>query len=253
MAHTGRLRYDAPPHLPPIGAAPILEYYELERKRVDAEHQLKAPTDNRGVVDIFKTVRLALSLVDEEYVWPRDQAEPDVHHFVWERDWYHPRHFNGSQIPRDYRDKISFHKGYLPRQLHDFIHAVIAPPPVPDFSVMEARLRDYEIVKALFESARGAVTAVRRPGKISGVPVSLETGEVLLDDEILMQIMQNFNRYFENTKSGFEPGNDFVIDPAIIEKSPEIVATELGKIAASNSVNLMPLIYGKRRRFKTAA
>jgi len=253
MTLVGPLRYEHPPHLPPLAAAPILEHYDVEKKRVDRSHQVEAPVDDRGVVDIFKAVELALSLVDEEYVWPREEPKPDIHHFVWERDWYHPRHYGGSTVPRDYRDKISFHKGYLPRQLHEFIHATFIPPAMPDFSVMEARVRDYESAVSLFDSARGAVTARRKPGKISGVPVSERTGRVLLDEEILMQILINFHGYFENSKSGIQPGNEFVDLGDIREQSPEIVARQLGKVAAQSAVNLMPLVYGRNRRFKTAA
>lgn len=254
MDHGGSLRYDYPPHLPPVEAAPILESYNPDMKRVDDEHRLAAPIDDRGVVNIFKTVELALSLVDGDYLWPRNDPKPDdIHHFVWERDSYHPRHFGGSLVPRDYRDSISFHKGYMPRQLHEFIHAVIAPPPVPDFSVMEARLRDYESAVGLFESARGAVTAKRKPGKISGVPTCAEHGHVLLDEEILSQIMVNFDSYFENSKIGIQPDNEFILDRELVEKSPEIVARELGRVAAVGAINLMPLIYRNRRRFRVAA
>jgi len=252
MTFVGPLRYEHPPHLPPVSVAPILQHYDPDLRRVEDGHRLEAPVDDRCVVDVFKTVEIALSLVDSEYVWPRDEPEPDVHHFVLERDWFHPRHFNGSSIPRDYRDSISFHKGYLPRQLHDFMHAVIAPPPMPDFSVMEARVRDYEIATALFESARGAVTARRKPGKIAGVPVSLETGEVLLDDEILMQIMMNFEAYFENSKADVTIGNEFV-DGDLINRPPDVVARHLGRVAGQKALNLMPLVYGNRRKARMAA
>jgi hypothetical protein len=249
MTLMGPLRYEHPPHLPPVTVAPILERYDPDLRRVENAYRLEAPIDDRGVVGIFKTVELALSLVDGEYIWPRDEPEPDVHHFVWERDWYHPRHFNGSQIPRDYRDKVSFHKGYLPRQLHDFMHAVIAPPPVPDFSVMEARVRDFDIALALFESARGAITARRKPGKIAGVPISSKTGEILLNDEILLQIMTNFEDYFENSKADVVFGNEF-IDSDLINHPPEVVARHLGRVAGHNALNLMPLVYKNRRRAK---
>ncbi len=252
MVRVGPLRFEHPPHLPSVQQAPILEWYDPELRRVDDTHRLEAPIDDRGVVDIFKTVELALSLVDDDYIWPRSEPEPDIHHFVWERDWYHPRHFNGSSVPRDYRDSISFHKGYLPRQLHDFLHAVIAPPPIPDFSIMEARVRDYEIASALFESARGAVTARKKPGKIAGVPVSPETGRVLLDDEILQQIMLNFEGYFENSKAEVVHGNEF-IDHDLVDRSPEVVARHLGRIAGQKALNLMPLVYGNRRRARAAA
>lgn len=241
-------RYDSPPHLPPVSAAPILEYYDCDTKRIEGTHQFEAPIDDRGVVSIFKTVELALSLVDDEYRWPRDEPKPDIHHFVWERDRYHPRHYGGNLIPRDYRDKISFHKGYLPRQLHEFIHVAIAPPPVPDFAVMEARVRDYELAENLFESARGAVTAFRNPGKISGVPFCSQTGEILLEEEILLQVMTNFESYFENSKNELNDDNEFLDVATIVERSPEQVARELGRLAGSRAVNFMPMIYGRRRR-----
>jgi hypothetical protein len=253
MPLVGPLRYEHPPHLPPVELAPILESYDPDLKRVEDGQRLEAPIDSRGIVDIFKTVELALSLVDDEYIWPRSEPEPDVHHFVWERDKYHPRNYGGSQIPRDYRDKISFHKGYLPRQLHEFIHATIAPPPVPDFSVMEARVRDYERAVTLFVSARGAVTAKRKPGKISGVPISPESGRVLLDEEILMQIMNNFQGYFQNSMAGMTHENEFVAVGDILEQPPEVVARHLGRIAGLSAINLMPLVYGQKRRTRLAA
>lgn len=252
MRLVGPLRYERPPHLPPPSAAPILEHYDVESKRVAPEYLLEPPIDDRGVVNIFATVELALSLVDSDYIWSRDDPEPDVHHFVWERDWYHPRHYGGSTIPRDYRDKISFHKGYMPRTLHDFIHATIAAPKVPDFSVMEARVRDYEVALELFESARGAVTAMRKPGKIAGVPTSPDTGKVLLNDEILFEIMTNFHQYFENSRANVFPGNEFIESPEIIMKSPEVVARHLGKVAAHSAVNFMPIIYGRKKRLRVA-
>jgi hypothetical protein len=248
----GVLRFDHPPHLPPVESAPILQRYDPETKKVEQEYILEAPIDERGVVDIFKTVELALSLVDDTYLWPRDSPRPDIHHFVWERSRYHPRHYNGSLIPRDYRDKIAFHKGYLPRQLHDFIHATIAPPPVPSFDVMEGRVKDYELAVRLFESARGAVTARRKPGKISGVPSCKETGEILLGEEILAQIMLNFEGNFEATKTGLQPGNEFIDYAHVTKQPPETVARLLGRVAGCSAVNLMPLVYGNKQSAKVA-
>jgi hypothetical protein len=253
MGARGPLRFEHPPHLPPVHVAPILERYDIETKQVENGYRLEAPVDDRGVVDIFKTVQLALSLVDDDYIWPRHDKNPDVHHFVWERDRYHPRHFNGSTVPRDYRDSIPFHKGYMPRQLHHFLHVAFEPPPVPDFSVMEARVRDYKLAAKLFETAKGAVTAKRKPGKISGVPSSPETGRVLLEEEILSQILRNFNGYFENSRADVTSDNEFIFDPTLIDKSPEDIARELGRVAGSSAVNLMPHIYRNRRSAKVAA
>lgn len=240
-----QLRYESPPHLPPPCRAPILENYDIETRRVAAAHQLSAPIDERGIVDIYKTVETAMQLVDPEYVWPRDEPRPDIHHFVWERDSYHPRHFDGSRIPRDYRE-IPFHKGYLPRQLHDFIHATIAPPPVPEFEVMRRRTEAYESAKALFLAARLAISVNRKPYILKGVERS-ETGELLLEHDILMSILERMRDEFANRKGRVTPDNEFIADVDLSEAPMETVARHLGRIAAHDGVNLFPLVYGGKR------
>ncbi len=242
------LKYDHPPHLPPPSAVPILEHYDPEKRRLDDAHLLDAPVDDRSVVDIFRTVEVALSHVDDAYVWPAFEGrEEDVHHFVWERDSYHPRHFGGSTIPRDYRDLITFHKGYAVREFHDLLHALFRQPEVPDFAVMESKVRNFKIAKRLFASAQGVSTAIQRPHKIKGVG-DPETGELLLDEEILLQVMLSFETAFRRSLEQVGDGNEFVPLELVEHKRPEEVATLLGRVAGTNAVNLMPHIYGKRRK-----
>lgn len=111
-------------HLPPISAVPILKFYDPGSRRLHNNHLLEAPVDDRGVGKVFDTLDLALSLVDPEYKWSLEVC--DIHHFVWEKENYSIEGNNGDPVPLAYRE-ISFHKGYLPSQLHNLIHAVVEP------------------------------------------------------------------------------------------------------------------------------
>lgn len=244
------LRYDSPPHLPPPTIAPILEYYDPDIKRVIPERQLEAPVDDRGVVKIFDTVKLAMGLADPEYTWPREEPRPDEHHFVWERDWYHPRHFGGSRIPRDYRN-IPFHMGYLPRQLHDFIHATIAPPPVPDFEVMRYRTESHRVALELFKACSLAVRVHRKPETLHGIE-RLETGELSITDEILREVLVSMTSRVVHRKELILPENEFIDETVVNERSLSEVARSLGKVAALSAVNMMPVVYGNKA-IRTAA
>lgn len=240
-----QLRFESPPHLPPPSAAPILEYYDPDLKRIADDHQLSSPVDDQGVVDIYTTVEQALALVDPEYVWPREEPKPDIHHFVWERSKYHPDMWGESKIPRDYRD-IPFLKGYLPRQLHHFIHAAMVPPPVPDFEVMREKVNAYKSAQLLFQAARRTIVFDRRPDKFKGVDRA-DDGEILLEQEILNVIFQRMHDEFVRRKTAFLDDGEFVTELDLSHQPLEIIARNLGRIAAHNGVNLFPKIYANRR------
>jgi hypothetical protein len=230
-------------HLPPVHAAPILEHYDYERRTLDTDHILAAPVDERGVVDVYKTLDLAMSHVDPEYVWPKSHC--DVHHFVWERTNYLPVNNAGSNVPNQYRE-VPFHKGYLPRQLHNFIHTVIAPPSVPEWDVMEQRVKSYILAKRLFETARIAMRFQRRPGSLSTIKKD-EHGEIILEEEILREILLRLREQYSTQLGAFTDDTADFFDPESIRHHPiEMVATRLGRIAAIQSVNLLPRIYANR-------
>jgi len=240
-----QLRFESPPHLPPLGVAPILHHYDIETKRISSEYQLAAPVDERGIVDIYATVDAALDLVDPEYIWPRDNPHPDIHHFVWERAKYHPRHWDGNHIPRSYRE-IPFHKGYLPRQFHDFLHTVMKSPTIPSLEVMERRVVSYDVAKDLFLAARQAILFSRHPEHLSGVRL-LPSGELDLEEDVLQTIYQNMQDNFSRCQASIQQDNEFISPTEAGVVPLETIARALGKIAAHNGVNLFPKIYGNRR------
>lgn len=244
-------RRETVPCLPPVDAAPILSHCPSHNGKiygtVGADHQLPARVDDRGVVDIYATVQDALDLVDDQYVWPRSGWRPaDIHHFVWERAKYLPQQWQGDRIPSEYRE-IPYHKGYLPRQLHNFIHAVIAPPPIPDYEVMRSRVESYAVAKRLFASARLAVLADRRPDRIGGIR-RVAFGEAYIEDEVLRTVYDSMvNRFIEHAVVA-SPDNEFITMSGIDLNSPqpEEFAKKLGRVAAHNGINLMPFVYAKR-------
>lgn len=69
MRRMGPLRFAHPPHLPPPSVAPIIEFYDVNLARLPDEYRLEAPVDDRGIVDLLRTVDLALELVDPSYQW----------------------------------------------------------------------------------------------------------------------------------------------------------------------------------------
>jgi hypothetical protein len=244
MARNGLLEYSQETsHLPPISHAPILQFYDYEQRKLDSTHLIPAPLDDRGVVDVGLTLDIAMSKVDPSYCWPKSHC--DVHHFVWERNNYLPINNNGSNIPNLYRE-IPFHKGYLPRQLHNFIHTAIAPPPVPVWEVMEQRVKGYLLAKRLFETARIAMRFERRPGSLTNIKKD-KYGEVLLEDEILRDILGHLRDQYSAQLSDFNADETELFDPeSIRHQTIRTAATHLGRIAAIRSVNLLPRVYANR-------
>jgi len=230
-------------HLPPVYAAPILEYYDPETRRLNDEYLLEAPVDDRGVVRVFDTLDLALSQVDPDYVWPRERC--DIHHFVWRREAYMPENNGGDTLPSEYRE-ISFHKGYLPRQLHNFIHAVINEPAMPPLEVMERRVRAYKLACALFSAARLAAKFEKRPESFLSVRRK-RWRAVTVDESALTQTLEKLkDKYSEQ----FDPSlfeDELLFDIGVLQSDRiDSIARHLGRFAATDAINLNPYITGNR-------
>lgn len=235
--------YDVTPHLPPVSVAPILEHYDPETRRLNNETLLQAPVDDRGVVKVFDTLDLALSLVDPDYTWPREQC--DIHHFVWRREVYTPENNGGDMLPSEYRE-VSFHKGYLPRQLHNFIHAVVDEPIKPSLEVMERRVRAYKLACSLFSAARLATKFEKRPE--SFLTVRRKPWRAMTVDE--GALVQTLEKLRANYSEQFDPSlfeNELFFDLGLLESGRlDTIARHLGKFAATDAINLNPYITGNR-------
>jgi len=244
IVNSGMLSHEsvAVNHFPPLSAAPILAYYDDESGSIEPGHTLEAPVDERGVVDIYATVEKALGCIDPEYIFPKEHC--DVHHFVWERSNYLPSRHGGSVTPSQYRE-IPFHKGYLPRQLHNFMHTVIAPPPVPSMEVMARRVESYDVARRLFATARIALQFERISPK--SLPLRKRwRREQLLDEDILCGILTKLEGRYVRELDLTPRDTDYVDIDSLRERPIEEAATHLGRVAARSSINMLPYIYANR-------
>lgn len=229
-------------HFPPLDAAPILKHYNKNLGTLAPEYMLPSQIDDRGVVDIFATVEQALSLIDANYIFPKEHC--DEHHFVWERAWYMPLNFGGDSTPSKYRE-IPFHKGYLPRQLHNFIHVAVAPPPIPDMEVMRSRVEAYELAKKLFGAARSAVQFERG---VMQSPAGRNRSSRLrnIDTEVMEEILLSMHDRFQDELSRAPEATEFVDIRLLRGRSIEEAARHLGRAAARSSMNLLPIVFANR-------
>lgn len=234
------------PHFPPISAVPILEHYDSDIGRLSDEFLLAAPVDDRGVVKVFDTIDTALAEVDPSYRWPNQEC--DVHHFVWRWNDYKPIANEGSLIPMRYRE-IAFQKGYLPRQLHNLLHAIIAEPQKPTLEVMEGRVVAYHTARHLFKTAKLAAKYNKDPQSFLTAPRkkwrSLNIEEAALS-ETIVKIRESYSSRFD--EEIFQ--NEEMFDLQQMSQDPmDKVATYLGRFAAISEINLNPYIAGDRPSF----
>jgi len=121
---------------------------------------LPTPLDGRRLVDPQKTILdLRRVIAEPEEGW----AEPNIHHLQWPKRWYP----NTSGDMHDPTNPAAFrhlpiHRLWLPRDLHQILHDIMEPPPVPDPDVMFYRVEAWNVARSLFLKARPLVYLPRR-------------------------------------------------------------------------------------------
>jgi hypothetical protein len=236
-----------PATLPPIEAAPLLEYYNPETRRLDKDHLLETAVDSRGIVLPEIILDDVLSTVDPSYKWPMDFC--DVHHFVWEKRHYSVMNNGGDTTPHFYRE-IPFHKGYIPRVLHNYLHAITEQPEVPPYDVMERRVESYRVAQRLFEAAKSVIRFEKefrraeespdRPNHLRGI----FGRDNDIDIEILADIHGKFiDRYSQRLGDVDTVELDTLLDIDALRGSQiDMASKQLGRIAAIRSVNMLPMV-----------
>lgn len=231
--------------LPPYEVAPMLEYAGRGHIVIPDEYKIEAPVDDRGIVLPEETIRLVMETTDPDYRWPIDKC--DIHHFVWQRSRYSLAANNGDPLPQIYSN-IAVHKGYLPRQLHNYIHAIVMQPDVPDYEVMENRVRAYHLAEKLFQTARQAIKFdknIKHSVLLNDKP-SKRNGNFTVDNEIELDILydayERFYRKYHDQLQDLDEQDlaEFGID--IYQSSLSNLARQLGRVAGITSLNLMPQV-----------
>lgn len=109
---------------------------------------IDTPVDGWGLVDPDELVRIALTTVDSEYDWTSQFS--DIHHWQWPK-----RLYTKSTIKREFREQ-THRKAYVPRRLHNWIHFVTLPPPMPSYEAMRHSIAAEKVARELAVTAQRA-------------------------------------------------------------------------------------------------
>lgn len=212
--------------------------------RVFGDDRLPTPTDDRGLVDIPQLIADVKETIDPSYQWTGDL---DVHHFYWYASLYPYRKGESNQNPAYFRN-IAVHKGLVPRSFHNWLHIVTEPPAVPEPEVMEYRVEAWTVAKDLFKMARQTVQwekrARRRRELVARNPGIIHegfNGVDIIGEEVMHEVLDKNFRGFERQLERQEriPEQFRILD---ITGTPQKVATNLGKLVARPSLNLISVI-----------
>jgi hypothetical protein len=171
--------------LPPVSHAPILrELGSLGLTKFKELHAIPTPTHENGIVDHEALIREVGALVSRTYRWKAPYF--DEHHLHWRAYYYNPGFHEGSTIPERFRD-LSTHKLWVPREFHNFIHAVTLPPDVPAMEVMEQSIEEYRFNNHIYTLSSQAINLKERSER--SIPLPGDGNRVR--DPTSKRIMQN--------------------------------------------------------------
>lgn len=214
-----RANYDAQPiyHLPPP---------DVVRIKWNPHDLIPTPLDERGLVDT-KGLLVAMSqTVDPQYKW--NSPFNDVHHLQWPNRWYGNERID-NVVPSKFRE-IAIGKWILPRVLHNWIHKITEPPPIPDPEVMHYRVEAQRVVTSLFQSVKVSKHILR----------SRNLTETQINNR-LMRRFGSFSSQLATAKQSipreFQPIDLSTYSPETIDDMFNIGAM-LGKYAVAGTANV---------------
>ena len=174
--------------LPPVEHAPIL--YELGRlgmRKFKATYAIETPTHpDTGIVDHKKLVENVSALVSTDYRWRAPFF--DEHHLHWKGYYYNPGLHNGSLIPKRFRD-LNTNKLWVPREFHDFVHAVTIPSDVPSHDAMEQAVEDFRSKEYMYTISSQVITLLERIERAVPLPKQNDDELLRLRDPITKRIV----------------------------------------------------------------
>ncbi len=138
-------------HLPP-------QEYWLSNPAI--EGLIPTPLDSRGLVDAPALFQEVAKTVDPSYEW--ESAFNDPHHLQWPNRWYTNEirdPITKTANPQEFRN-LAISKWILPRVLHNWIHRVTEPPPVPSDEVMFYRTEAQRVTTSLFMTVRDSTRLI---------------------------------------------------------------------------------------------
>ncbi len=236
-----------------------VECDEIGWLRPDIE-KFELTHDDRYFVIPDRAVKTVKSLFKDDFTWPYDindpETAPDIHHFHYEAQWYEPHYFEGSTIPRKFRNTPT-NLGRMPRQFHSTLHDLALPPRVPAFEDMfdytESYDRAHKLFSHLLKAAKGTLTVqsmfparrqdiARNPERI-GTRDFDEIGEAFL----MSEFDHHFSKYrqaIDDVNVALEEGLTVPLEYDLRKKRPRPihVVNALGRVVNRECINYTPII-----------
>lgn len=239
-------------HLPPLEAWKQPDrWLDLSTGKVKSDTPLLVlPTDDRGFLRPDQVIDI---MVDrffwKDYDWPYDpddlETRPDDHHFYYYKKWYKADVNGGDNVPWEFRE-LPTSIGRMPRQMHNAIHHLTAPPTMPDRDAMDEYIASYEMALKLFRRLQRSINRTVRKGGHTVSPELLDRLPQELDPIAEAFIEGFFTHHFSGYRDAIESfrrGQASEIE-SLQEHQARITefAGTLGTIATRSYYNVTPLL-----------
>ncbi len=165
--------------LPPVEKSPILQTLARVGLEVFRREYLLETPNHDGVVDHDALIALMRQQVDPDYRW--EAPFFDEHHLSWYAALYESPNHAKPELAHEFRE-LPTNKLWVPRQFHNFIHAVTEHPPVPEPEVMREKIREFRRNQFIFRVASQAITIQEQLERAS--VIKMPNGEVMLVDKV---------------------------------------------------------------------
>ncbi|MGK2896166.1 MAG: hypothetical protein ACSLEY_00990 [Candidatus Saccharimonadales bacterium] len=132
--------------------APLATHSELLNRRngqLIVLDKLETPVDEYGIPQPHLLIKDVLGSVAISRVWTGGY---DVHHVAWPEAAYHRYNDETESLTGSYFRGAAALKVRLPRQLHNYIHAVTEPSPMPSEDVMQQWIKEQRQVSRLYDT-----------------------------------------------------------------------------------------------------
>lgn len=210
-------------HLPP----PELWLHDPQKDGL-----IPTPLDRNGLVDQTELIKQTKKTVDPDYDWAWNSYN-DIHHMQWPKNAY-PRNPDDPADPHTFRE-LAISKIKLQRTLHNRLHHVTEPPPVPSPEVRLHRINSQRIIRALAANATRICDLL-----ISDIDARAER-----------RLIQQFDRFNELIDSSYEVPMEFhPIDLSNIRpyNVEEVLRIRSKLVQAATYTTVKPYIRGQKRK-----
>lgn len=125
----------------------------LERRgsRIVCPEKIDVPLDEYGIPRRVQLMRRVLDTMETQHIWTGGY---DVHHMAWPGVWYRKLlDEDDGMFGSAYRGAGSL-KVRLPRQLHNYVHTISEPPPMPDEEIIKQYALEHGQVSRLYDAIK---------------------------------------------------------------------------------------------------